>query len=75
MRAADGQKRSILNIINKNSYESVKLMMDFLSLCDGNASLLNISERLDVPIWDLYELIDKLLNHNLIDESNLDEIF
>ena len=69
-------KRGLYSTLSiKNSYESVKLMMDFLSLCDGNASLLNISERLDVPIWDLYELIDKLLNHNLIDESNLDEIF
>lgn len=69
-------KRGLYSTLSiKNSYESVKLMMDFLSLCDGNASLLDISERLDVPIWDLYELIDKLLNHNLIDESNLDEIF
>jgi aminopeptidase-like protein len=69
-------KRGLYSTLSiKNSYESVKLMMDFLSLCDGNASLLDISERLDVPIWDLYELIDKLLNHNLIDESNLDETF
>ena len=45
------------------------LMMDFLSLCDGKTSLLLIAERLNVPIWELYELVDKLISHSLI-QSN-----
>ena len=51
----------------KKSGEKVKLMMDFISLCDGSASLLEIADRLNVPIWDLYDLTNKLKNYNLID--------
>mgnify|MGYP006114494075 CR=1 FL=1 len=46
--------------------EVVKLMLDFISLCDGRTSLLKIAERLGVAIWDLYELCDKLEEHNLL---------
>ena len=41
-------------------------MMNFLSLCDGRTSLLEIAQRLNVPIWDLYEITDKLQKHKLI---------
>jgi len=40
--------------------------MDFISLCDGTTSLIEIAERLNVPIWDLYGLVDKLKSHGLI---------
>ena len=29
-------------------------------------SLLKIAEELNVPIWDLYEIVETLQNHNLI---------
>jgi len=50
----------------KKSNKEVKLMMDFISLCDGKTSLLQIADRLNVPIWDLYELCDKLENNRLL---------
>lgn len=50
----------------KKSGKNIKLMMDFISYCDGNNSLLNIAELLNVPLWDLYELSKKLEKHNLI---------
>ena len=40
--------------------------MDFISLCDGKASLLQIADRLNVAIWDLYELCEKLEEHGLL---------
>ena len=46
--------------------KDTSLMMNFLSLCDGRSSLLEIAERLKVPIWDLYEVTNKLQKHNLI---------
>jgi aminopeptidase-like protein len=42
------------------------LMFNFMSLCDGKTSLLDIAELLNLPIWNLYDLVDKLKNHNLI---------
>lgn len=54
-------------ISNKNSTEQIKLMMDFISLCDGNSFLIEIAEKLNVPIWELYGLVNKLENHDLIE--------
>lgn len=54
----------------KKSKEQVRLIMDVLSLCDGQHSLLEIAEYLKTPIWELYEIIDKLLDHSLIEAVN-----
>jgi len=44
----------------KRGDEEDKLIMDFISLCDGENTLLEISDRLNVPIWNLYDMVDKL---------------
>ena len=41
-------------------------MIDLISLCDGVNSLLDIAEILGAPIWNLYELCDKLKAHGLL---------
>ena len=41
-------------------------MMNLLSFCDGGHSLLEIAEKINVPAWDLYELVEKLILHDLI---------
>ena len=46
------------------------LMMDLISMCDGNTSVLNIAKKLNVPAWDLYDLIEKLKSNNLLVENN-----
>ena len=43
-----------------------RLMINFISLCDGSKSLLDIAEYLNVPIWDLYKLVELLKKHKLI---------
>ena len=43
------------------------LMMNFISLCDGETSLLDIAEYLDTPIWELYDVVDKLKSYSLIE--------
>ena len=45
--------------IKKNNEED-RLMMNFISLCNGKNSLLEISDRLNVPIWNLYDIVEKL---------------
>ena len=50
----------------KDKNKETKLMMNFISLCDGQASLVEIAESLNEPIWNLYELVDKLENYRLI---------
>jgi len=46
--------------------EQPRLMMDIISLCDGNSSLIEIAEKLNVPVWTLYDLVDTLVSHDLL---------
>ena len=50
----------------RNRIKKVNLMMNFISFCDGKSSLLEIADKLNMPIWDLYDLADELYSHNLI---------
>jgi aminopeptidase-like protein len=60
-------KRGLYPTLSVNKKDKdVTLMQDLLSLCDGRSSLLEIAEKLNVPIWDLYDVTDKLQKHNLI---------
>ena len=40
--------------------------MNFISMCDGKKSLIEIADILNMPIWDLYKLVDELESHKLI---------
>jgi len=61
-----GKRKLYPTLSTKKSDEEIKLMMDFISLCDGKNSLLEIAESLNVPIWNLYDIVKKLENHDLI---------
>lgn len=63
-----GKRGLYPSLSTKESYgPTVKLMMDFLSLCDGTTSLIEIADQLNSPAWDLYDLIETLSAHNLIE--------
>jgi aminopeptidase-like protein len=60
-------KRGIYPTLStKKSQNEVKTMMNFLSYCDGEHSLIDIAEKINLPAWDLYELIETLISHDLI---------
>ena len=62
-------KRGLYSTLNeKKADEDSRTRMNFLSLCDGQNSLLEIAEYLNLPIWELYEIADLLKNHQLIEE-------
>ena len=42
------------------------LRLNKLSLNDGKTELLEIAEKCNVPIWELYELIDLLKKNKVI---------
>tara|TARA_A100000164_G_scaffold325364_1_gene310402 strand:- start:616 stop:1896 length:1281 start_codon:yes stop_codon:yes gene_type:complete len=50
----------------KKSNKEIKLMMDLISLCDGENSLLEIAEILKMPIWELYKSVDELIDNKVI---------
>ena len=61
-------KRGLYPTLSTTKYgEEVKLMMDLISLCDGKRFLLEVAEALNTPIWELYELIETLVSHKLLE--------
>ncbi|MDA7647848.1 DUF4910 domain-containing protein, partial [bacterium] len=61
-----GKRGLYPTLSTKKSGEEVRLMMDLISLCDGKTFLLEVAESLNTPIWELYELIETLVSHNLL---------
>jgi len=61
-----GKRGLYPTLSTKNSASEVKTMMNLLSFCDGEHSLIDIAEKINLPAWDLYELIEKLVSHDLI---------
>ena len=66
-----GKRGLYPTLSSKKSDKKVKLMMDLISLCDGKNSLLNIADKLCVPIWDLYEIVENLLKHDLLEDITI----
>ena len=50
----------------KNKVPRVREIMNLLSFCDGEHSLLDIAEKINVPAWQLYETVEKLILEDLI---------
>jgi aminopeptidase-like protein len=50
----------------KGSANEVRKMMNLISYCDGKHSTLDIAERINVPVWELYSIVDKLTENKVI---------
>ncbi|MDB9768779.1 DUF4910 domain-containing protein [Candidatus Pelagibacter ubique] len=61
-----GKRGLYPNLSTKNTGEKVMKTLNFLSYCDGEHSLIDIAEKINIPAWDLYELIETLISHDLI---------
>jgi len=53
----------------KESTDAVRTMMDFITYADGKIDLLEIAEKINAPVWELYEIVEKLVQHGLISVS------
>jgi aminopeptidase-like protein len=61
-----GKRGLYPNLSTKKTGEKVMKISNFLSYCDGEHSLIDIAEKINIPAWDLYELIETLISHDLI---------
>lgn len=62
-----GKRGLYPTLSTKTSGAGVRLMMDLITWSDGTKSLLEIAEACNSPIWDLYPIVENLVEHNLID--------
>ena len=65
-----GKRGLYPTLSTKKSGDEVRMMMNFISYCDGSKTLLEIAEIIKIPAWDLYGLVKKLKSHNLIESVN-----
>ena len=61
-----GKRGLYPTISTKSSGSQVRDMMNFLAYCDGSYSSLEIAERINVPLWELKETIDKLKKEGVL---------
>lgn len=55
----------------KGNSDYVKAMMWILNLSDGENDLLAISERSNIPVKDLYPVIEKLIQNGILENSQI----
>ena len=61
-----GRRGLYPTLSTKSSGSEVRLMMNLISYSDGKRSLLEIAEICSIPVWELYPIIDKLVEHGLL---------
>lgn len=67
-----GKRGLYPNVSTKGSASGTRILMNLLSYCDGNHSLLDIADRIDEPIWELIPLVEQLQSHELLSISQDD---
>ena len=61
-----GRRGLYPTLSKKNSGYQTRVLMNLLSYCDGEHSLIDIAEKINLPAWDLYEPIEILISNDLI---------
>lgn len=61
-----GKRNLYPTLGQKNIGDETLLMVNLISYCDGNHSLLQISEILDVPFWKLIKVTNILVKNKLL---------
>jgi aminopeptidase-like protein len=60
-------KRGLYPTLSTKKYNApVKQMMDLISYCDGNTTLMEIAELINEPFWELVPLVEKLVANNVL---------
>lgn len=62
-------RRGLYSAINIKSYaDEAKKISDFIAYADGKNDLIDISNKINVPVWEIYPVIEKLREFNLLTE-------
>jgi len=60
-------KRKLYPLVSKRGIdEKTRTIMNFISYCDGNKTLLEIADKIDKPLTEIKKIMDELIKHNLI---------
>jgi len=65
-----GRRGLYPTLSKKGSADEVKLMMDFLAYADGANDLVSIADRIGATVWQLFPIVAKLSQAQLISNLN-----
>jgi aminopeptidase-like protein len=65
-----GKRNLYPQVSSRETKEIVHAMMDFLAYCDGDATVLEIAEKINLPAWSLFPIIEKLEKAGLLEVAN-----
>ena len=63
-----GKRGLYSDISRKGIYDTILVQRDVISYCDGKNDLLDLSERIGVPVSDIIEIIDRLKENDLLEK-------
>ena len=61
-----GKRGLYPTLSSKDSGMQVRTMMNMLTYCDGDHTLLEIAELIDKPFWELVPIMKKLIEQGLL---------
>ena len=61
-----GKRELYPNLSTKKLREDVRTMMNFISYCDGQHSMLEIAKLINKPFWDLVFIMETLIDNGLM---------
>lgn len=62
-----GRRGMYPTLSTKNSAVRVRNMMNLLAYADGNRDLIDIAEIVNVPVWELTEIVEELKKQKLVE--------
>lgn len=65
-----GKRGLYPTLSTKKSGEAVRSMMNLLAYSDGNNDLVDISNLIKMPVWELYPIVDSLRKAGLLEECS-----
>jgi aminopeptidase-like protein len=66
-----GKRGLYPTLSSRGSAAEVRVMMNLLSYADGRHSLIDIAELCEVPVWELYPILERLTDHKLLSSTHV----
>ena len=63
-----GKRGLYSDISRKGTYDGIMVQRDVLSYSDGRNDLLDLSERIGVPVSEIVDIVDRLVENDLLDQ-------
>jgi aminopeptidase-like protein len=62
-----GKRGLYPSLSTKETFKQIYDLSNLIAYCDGRKSLLDIAEKINVPMWELFSTVDKLKQSGLLE--------